>query len=421
LLSGLQAKRIPKRTATERDLSDFTSEHLGPTLAEDIAPDALELFRAEETTTRSPRERVPACGSAVVTFKSRSGESDRPRTNASQDDHEPTIPLDQRSEYVEDRDLRALRHPDPTAGTLSAVVAFFVSVALFGLAMSHRPPEDWNRLTANAGTVTHILAFPAFDPPRDISQTRTSRSQSAMATSVGSREALARSGVAMTARSSSTDRKTARRGQLQLRRLIREAPTASAGARSSSPVGHDASIDINTPAKAAELPVFHAPETEPSLRSPGAIVSPIAAPPTASTEIDRSVTAAATSPTPVALPVPTLPVRNNDATGIQAVLTRYQNAYTRLSAADAKMVWPSVNEQLLRRLFDQLEQQEVVLSDCQIEVNGAQAQASCGGKASYVPKVGRKSARVVSRHWTFQLRKVDDQWAIETIESRDSP
>jgi hypothetical protein len=103
---------------------------------------------------------------------------------------------------------------------------------------------------------------------------------------------------------------------------------------------------------------------------------------------------------------------------IRNVLSRYQRAFNDLNASAAKAVWPTVDDKSLVRAFGQLERQDVIFDACQIEVAGILAVSSCNGRASYVPKIGSKTARIDSRVWTFQLRKLlDAGWMIEGVES----
>lgn len=103
---------------------------------------------------------------------------------------------------------------------------------------------------------------------------------------------------------------------------------------------------------------------------------------------------------------------------VQDVIDRYQEALSRLDANAAKVVWPSVDVQALERAFGSLETQRVELRDCRITVDEARARASCGGTLRYVPRVGRKSERVEQRQFEFELRRVDDIWSIDQVESR---
>ena len=104
---------------------------------------------------------------------------------------------------------------------------------------------------------------------------------------------------------------------------------------------------------------------------------------------------------------------------IRNVLSRYRSAFNDLNANEAKAVWPTVDDKSLDRAFRQLERQDVTFNVCHIEVAGVRAVSSCDGRASYVPKVGSKTARVDSRSWTFQLLKTEDAgWMIEGVNSR---
>jgi hypothetical protein len=105
-----------------------------------------------------------------------------------------------------------------------------------------------------------------------------------------------------------------------------------------------------------------------------------------------------------------------ETAAVRTVLNRYQRAFTDLDAGAAKSIWPSVDERALSRAFGQLERQQIVLDACNVEVVGQRAAAACGGRASYVPRVGSKTARIEARHWAFTLRKTGYGWIIETIE-----
>jgi hypothetical protein len=100
------------------------------------------------------------------------------------------------------------------------------------------------------------------------------------------------------------------------------------------------------------------------------------------------------------------------------VLNAYARAYGRLDAAAARAVWPTVNERALARAFASLESQNVSFEDCSIELDGARANASCRGQASYVGKVGSREPRVEPRQWRFELRQDEGGWKIQNAEAR---
>ena len=96
-------------------------------------------------------------------------------------------------------------------------------------------------------------------------------------------------------------------------------------------------------------------------------------------------------------------------------MNRYRAAYNVLDAAAAKAVWPSVDVRALGRAFERLESQEFDFSGCQVSVTGSRATANCNGSARFVPKVGNKNARREPRHWTFEMRKANQQWTIDKV------
>jgi DUF917 family protein len=104
-----------------------------------------------------------------------------------------------------------------------------------------------------------------------------------------------------------------------------------------------------------------------------------------------------------------------EESAVRTVLNRYRTAYNGLDAGAAKAVWPSVDVKALGRAFDRLESQEFDFSGCQVSVTGSRATAACNGNAQFVPKVGNKSARREPRHWTFEMRKANQQWIIEKV------
>jgi hypothetical protein len=110
------------------------------------------------------------------------------------------------------------------------------------------------------------------------------------------------------------------------------------------------------------------------------------------------------------------PVRREE-TLVSSVLDRYARAYDALDASAAREVWPSVDERALARAFAGLESQNVAFNDCNIDVRGATANASCRGLASYVGKVGSGQLRTEPRQWTFELRRDGEAWKIESAQT----
>jgi hypothetical protein len=107
-----------------------------------------------------------------------------------------------------------------------------------------------------------------------------------------------------------------------------------------------------------------------------------------------------------------------DEQRIAAVLKRFTDAYTQLNAPAAKAVWPSVDGRALSRAFDALESQSIEFDDCTVHFAGAEARAACVGNITYVPKIGRRSARTVNRHWNFVMKRNSEGWMIADAQMR---
>jgi hypothetical protein len=103
---------------------------------------------------------------------------------------------------------------------------------------------------------------------------------------------------------------------------------------------------------------------------------------------------------------------------VQQTLSQYGAAYSALDAGAARAVWPGVDERALARAFASLDSQQVVFDRCDVEVAGSTARASCVGRATYVPKVGRREAQTEPRSWTFALRQDGNGWKIERADVR---
>jgi len=116
------------------------------------------------------------------------------------------------------------------------------------------------------------------------------------------------------------------------------------------------------------------------------------------------------------LAAPPASPRAEDA--IQAVLDTFRRAYGQLDAESVGAIWPTVNTKTLGRAFDQLSEQHLEFDVCSIEASGTSGQAYCAGRATFVPRVGNKTARVEPRQWTFHLKKVGNAWLLDGVEAR---
>ena len=201
--------------------------------------------------------------------------------------------------------------------------------------------------------------------------------------------------------------------------------TATAGPRAlPSPV--NAAID--PPSAVLPMP----PSVEPPRFAAAAMLPPVlrsgaAATESASTAVETILPEHASTPRLFSSPIGPFasslprsasgPVDLADTQAVQAVLDRYQHAWNDLDASAAKAIWPAVDEKALGRAFGQLERQQVMLDACDVAVSGVLAEATCGGRASYVPKIGHQTVRVEPRRWAFTLRHTGHGWIIATIES----
>jgi hypothetical protein len=103
---------------------------------------------------------------------------------------------------------------------------------------------------------------------------------------------------------------------------------------------------------------------------------------------------------------------------IRDVLGRYRTAFNVLDARAASDVWPTLDQRMLNRAFDQLAEQNVSFDQCAIDVRGVLAEARCTGTIRFVPKIGNQSAQVEPRRWNFTLRRAYTGWVIYKVEER---
>ena len=148
------------------------------------------------------------------------------------------------------------------------------------------------------------------------------------------------------------------------------------------------------------------------------IEAPPPAPPAAAALTPAVVveTAARSATVATAAIVPT----GNDEEQVKEVLDRYRQAYDRLTARSARDVWPEVDEAALARAFAGLRSQKLTFDDCDLEVSGNSASATCYGSARYVPKVGSQDPRIEPRIWSFRLRKSGSDWKIQSMRAEVS-
>jgi hypothetical protein len=127
------------------------------------------------------------------------------------------------------------------------------------------------------------------------------------------------------------------------------------------------------------------------------------------------VPATATAP-PAAAPV-IAPMTISEDSRISTVLNQYASAYGQLNAKAVRSIWPSVDERALAKAFANLSSQSMSFDNCDINVNGATARASCRGRASYIQKVGSQERHIEPRTVRFDLKRDGDAWKILKAET----
>lgn len=177
---------------------------------------------------------------------------------------------------------------------------------------------------------------------------------------------------------------------------------------------------VATTARTAAAPVATTARTLPepvaALGSPEFAVSPVAIPTAPVDPPPAAVPAVAMAVLPPADSIPPPPpvaAGPDDEQLVQRALQRYRTAYETLDARSAHAVWPAVNQSALERAFQGLESQTLSFNDCDVQLRGGGATATCRGSARYIPKVGSRDPRIEPRVWNFTLRRAGADWQIE--------
>jgi hypothetical protein len=130
----------------------------------------------------------------------------------------------------------------------------------------------------------------------------------------------------------------------------------------------------------------------------------------------------APAPPPAAVVAPAVapviaPPTVTDDSRINALLNQYTSAYGQLNASAVRSIWPTVDERALAKAFANLSSQTMSFDNCDINVNGATARASCRGRASYVVKVGSQERHNEPRTVRFDLKRDGEGWKIQKAET----
>jgi hypothetical protein len=198
---------------------------------------------------------------------------------------------------------------------------------------------------------------------------------------------------------------------------LRTAPARSVATRQVSPpiVPRSVPVASQSPEEMRPLPSTEVPDSYVAPRTVTAIPDAGPAVERSEPEVDTPVTADArdvAAPAATMASAVTIPPTVDQQLRVQEVLRQYARAYGQLDASAARAVWSTVDERALARAFQNLSSQRVSFDECDIDVRGVIANASCRGQLSYAPKVGNREPRTEQRTWRFELRRQGDSWTI---------
>jgi hypothetical protein len=331
------------------------------------------------------------------------------------------------SHQTEDR-RRSRRRAVPV---LLVAVATIVAAAIGGLRVISQREEPASitseRQAAGEGPTAVVGApaeTPAAEPPTSVETTDTAATSISGAAGEPAQEQLET--VAPTESVSNEERTSQVRDESRP-----QLPPASPAARDNArPERADSAASLESrpapsspslPEPAALVSTMANRGPAASTGAPGGALEPAPSVPTATSPI------AIGTPLPSSVPPPAAPAEPSraaatPATGpdlvmaIRRALDDYARAYSQRDAAAASQVWPAVDARALARAFDQLSEQSVIFSKCDIRPEGGdRAQASCNGRATWVPKVGDRRPRAEERTWRFALTREGDEWVIEQV------
>ena len=124
--------------------------------------------------------------------------------------------------------------------------------------------------------------------------------------------------------------------------------------------------------------------------------------------------APAAPPAVAAAPRPTAAV---EQTAVIANVQEYTQAYDAMDVSAAAAVWPSVDRRALARAFGTLKSQDLRAWRLRGDDPGGNATARCRGTVAYVRKVGDSTPRTGHQQWVFRMRKIGDEWIIDTLDA----
>jgi hypothetical protein len=151
----------------------------------------------------------------------------------------------------------------------------------------------------------------------------------------------------------------------------------------------------------------------PSVETPARAIAPLVEEPAVIVATPETVRAEPAAAAPAAPPV--AGIVPTDRTSIEQVLQAYRDAYDRLDAPAAAVIWPRVDTRALNRAFNSLAEQEVSFERCDLDIAGRKANARCTGEIRYVRRVGDQNPQVRRLSWSFAFERVSDRWQIAQV------
>jgi hypothetical protein len=316
-----------------------------------------------------------------------------------------------------------------------ALALAVISAGLLGLAAWMQRERDQTPSDVTQSATSERLSRPSVTPPAAPPTVFTSQAAPATAASAISQPA-AREGESAAVTKSEPARTAAAldRAKTPPARTTAPPPARVAGATSGRATASSPSSSTTSGRFVPPLPpAIPPPARPPAAQTPKPVTdaSSLLATSTVTTSrppVDRAplilsspALPPAASPVPTSAPAPAPPLppspEARETAAVETLLERYRLAFSTLNSGVSDF-WPGVNSRALDKAFNELEQQRFEFNQCRVQLNGAQAEATCTGTATFVPKVGNKTPRTQSRLWSFRLVRAGNRWIIDSVQSR---
>jgi len=301
---------------------------------------------------------------------------------------------------------------NPSAARTAALALAVISTALLGLAAwPQNEAQQAPAVITQSATSDPLLSRPLVTPPAEPPTVFTS-------------QAATPSSAAATGLAPARDAAPARAEEKKSPAAPASAPPA--GSRSER-------TTASSPSSRGFVPPL--PPSTPPARSREVLPPPAAAEAVSSTTITTSrppvdraplilssparepVASPVATPAPAPAPPPPLSPEARDKAAVESVVERYRLAFSTLNSGVSDF-WPGVPSRALDKAFNDLDQQRFEFDQCRVQLNGAQADATCTGTATFVPKVGNKTPRTQPRQWSFRLVRAGNRWIIDSVQTR---